>query len=399
MLNKVIPIIYSVNNHYAPYFYISLKSLIEHANGKNRYQIYILYTELDERHRRYLGKLKRENIQIECIDIAENMRNITIDGNNYLTVETCYRLLLPQIFPQHERVLYIDSDTLVMSDVEELFDSWLGEKPVGAMHEADTVYLREYYRKLGVHEAFNAGILVIDIKLFREMNIGTQCLTLLEEDSKRKERRLQYMDQDALNIVLKDKVCFLDSRWNFLSRYMQDIELLYEERREEYLKNADDIKILHYVSEIKPWIYPEVKLADLFWKAASETPYYEEIIMENLGEKDKAQSPLFRRFQFPLSKVPRNSRVALYGAGAVGRTIEAQNRILNYVNIVLWVDKNYKNLQMVSENIYGIERLWEQENLYDYVLVAIDNPEISLAAKEEIHRNGVPLEKIRLSRY
>ena len=48
MQNKIVPIIYSVNNHYAPYLYISLQSLVKHAGEIWKYEIYILYTEVNK---------------------------------------------------------------------------------------------------------------------------------------------------------------------------------------------------------------------------------------------------------------------------------------------------------------------------------------------------------------
>lgn len=159
------------------------------------------------------------------------MEGINIKGSNYLTAETCYRLLLPELFPQYPRILYIDSDTLVLADPAELFESPLNGKIAGVMREAESKDLKEYYRLLGVEKAFNAGILLIDMALFREKKIGIQCLKLLVEDSKQPVRRLQYMDQDALNIVLRNQVCFLDSKWNFCTviwrtwiYYVQDTE-------------------------------------------------------------------------------------------------------------------------------------------------------------------------------
>lgn len=399
MKDKIIPVVYSVNNNYAPYLYVSLQSLIDNIDMQHEYRIYILYTDLEKRHRKHFKQLKDHNIQIECVDVSKNMRGIVIEDNNYLTVETCYRLLLPEIFQKYERILYIDTDTLIMADIAELFESKLNGKAVGAIHEAVSIYLKKYYQSLGVGEAFNAGVLVIDMELFRKMNIGSRCLALLMEDCKKEKRNLQYMDQDALNIVLKGNVCFLDSTWNFLYRYLQDIDLLHEEQREGYLERVNNIKIIHYVSEMKPWEYPEYKLADLFWKVAGRTPYYEEILFKNFGKKEDIKSNLFKEFCFPFSKIPRNSRIALYGAGNVGTKMEEQNRLMNYAKIVIWVDKNYRKIRTNSKKIYEIRRLWEQEELYDYVLIAIDDSEICKAVEQELLENGVQPQKIIWGNY
>lgn len=398
MSGEVIPIIYSVNDHYAPYLYISLQSLVKHVGSICNYRVYILYTRLEERHIKRLENLQRKNIEISCVEISKNMKGIDIEESNYLTVETCYRLLLPELFPQYSRILYIDSDTLIMADVAELFRSPLNGKVAGVMHEASSIHLRKYYQSLGVSEAFNAGILLIDLILFREKKIGIKCLQLLIEDSKRTNRRLQYMDQDALNIVLKDKVSFFDSKWNFLYRYMQDLDLLDTESQAAYLEASHDIRILHYVSEIKPWEHPEFAMADLFWEEARQTPYYEEILFKNTKGKAQMEKELFKNHLFPFELFPRDSRIALYGAGVVGHTLNAQNSIVNYVKIVLWVDKNYKNIE-ISENIYGPEMLLKRQEIYDYILIAIDDPVICFAVEKGLWEMGIPSEKIIWSKY
>lgn len=398
MSDKIVPIVYSVNNQYAPYMYISLQSLIAHTSDSWTYKVYILYTDLEKRHIERLKSLNRTNIEVLCIDISRNMKGIAIKNSNYLTVETCYRLLLPELFSQYSRILYIDSDTLILADVAELFISPLNGKTVGAMREAVSEQLKEYYHNLGVEKTFNAGVLLIDMELFRERKIGRQCLELLIEDSNREKRKLQYMDQDALNIVLKEQVCFLGSEWNFLYRYMEDLDLLCAEYKDTYLEGSRDIKLLHYVSEIKPWEHPEFTMADLFWEEARKTPYYEEILFRNLKGGEMGEHDLFKNHLFPFDKLPPNSRVALYGAGVVGSVLKAQNQIIDYAEIVLWVDKNYKNIKK-EESIYGPEMLLEHQTAYDYVLIAIDDPAICLSVEKMLCGKGVPQEKIVWSKY
>lgn len=394
MSSKIVPIVYSVNDLYAPYLYISLRSLENHTENGWNYHIYILYTELEKRHIKRLEDLSKRNVVIQCMDVNKNMEGIDIKRSTYLTVESCYRLLLPDLFPQYPKILYIDSDTLILEDVKKLFEEPLNGKIAGVIREAVSISLKNYYQEMGVNEAFNAGIMLIDMALFREKRIGKQCLKLLEEDSKQKKRRLRFMDQDALNIVLKEQVRFMDQGWNFLYQYMQHLDWLYPEYQKAYLEASHNIRILHFVSEIKPWKHPEVVMAELFWEEARKTPYYEEILFRNIKEEEKETAEdLFRDHLFPFDMLPRGSRIALYGAGNVGCTLNAQNNIVNYVKIVLWVDKNYEEAE-ISENVYSPERLIEWQTLYDHVLIAIDDPTVCASVEMDLLHRGIPKEKI-----
>lgn len=399
MSNQTVPIVYSVNNLYAPYLYISLQSLKKHTEAEWNYQIYILYTDLEKRHIKRLENLSKKNVEIQCVDVSKDMEGIDIKGSNYLTAESCYRLLLPDLFPQYSKMLYIDADTLILEDVKKLFKESLKGKTAGVIREAVSIPLKEHYQSLGINEAFNAGIMLIDMELFREREIGKQCLELLIEDSKQKKRRLRFMDQDALNVVLKDQVHFINQEWNFLYQYMQHLDWLYPEYQKAYLEASSNIRILHYVSEIKPWEHPEVALAELFWEEARKTPYYEEILFRNIREKkEKMVEDFFRNHLFPFDKLPKGSRIALYGAGNVGCTLNAQNNIVNYVKIVLWVDKNYDDIEG-SETIYGPEKLMEWQALYEYILIAIDDPAVCESVEKNLLRQGIPQEKIVWSKY
>ena len=86
MSDKIVPIVYSVNNQYAPYMYISLQSLIVHTSDSWTYKVYILYTDLEKRHIERLKSLNRTNIEVLCIDISRNMKGIAIKNSNYVLI-------------------------------------------------------------------------------------------------------------------------------------------------------------------------------------------------------------------------------------------------------------------------------------------------------------------------
>lgn len=399
-LNNIVPIVFAVNNGYAPYLYISIMSLITYANQSDNYRIYVLHTGLEKKNIERLESLGKANVHVECRNVEQWMQGIEIKSSVHLTVETCYRLLIPELFPQYIRMLYIDSDTLILSDVAELYRSELNEKTIGAVHDVVCTYLKDYYAQhigMDVEDGFNAGILVIDIAKFRERQIKEKCMAWLIEDSKSSQRKYIYMDQDVLNLALRHEVCFLDSVWNFQWQYLWRLETIFPEYIDRYMSDSKNARIVHYAGDKKPWTRPDLEKADLFWLTARKSVFYEEILFQNFMAERK--SDLFKNHLFPFSEIERNSNIVLYGAGDVGRTLYEQNELIRYVNILLWVDRNPRDVDRKGVAIDSVQTLIDFPQVYDYILIAIDDSRICGQVKENLVKQGLQPSKIIWSKY
>lgn len=86
---------------------------------------------------------------------------------------------------------------------------------------------------------------------------------------------------------------------------------------------------------------------------------------------------------FPFDKVNKNDDVVIYGAGNVGKLFIRQTGLLDYCNIILWVDQNYKELSGVS-NPEDISKIH-----YDKIVIAISDENIRNKVKEFLIGNGI----------
>lgn len=96
------------------------------------------------------------------------------------------------------------------------------------------------------------------------------------------------------------------------------------------------------------------------------------------------------RIDFPKHLVTKNDKVILYGAGIIGRGFYAQNLLLEYCNIVAWVDKNYENLHKPVE---GFDILKNGD--YDKVIIAIEDDVVATKIKDSLIDLGVRIDKIK----
>lgn len=100
--------------------------------------------------------------------------------------------------------MYIDSDTVVLGDISELFDYDIGDNYVGAscdpvVSQADIFgNYAEQVLDIDRNHYFNAGVLVLNINQFREQDILGQFVELLHAYT-----FVVAQDQDYLNIICK----------------------------------------------------------------------------------------------------------------------------------------------------------------------------------------------------
>ena len=266
MSNKCIPIFYACDEVFAKYALVSLYSMIENASQDRKYKVHFLHTKLSDGIKEKIGALRSECFEIEFNDVTEYLGSIEkeLPIRDYYTKTTYFRLFIAEMFPEYGKAIYIDGDTIVKGDISLLYDTELGESFVGACHEQAMVQVDVYgtyaERVVGVsrHSFFNAGVILINTELWRKKNILNRFTKLLGEYN-----FAVTQDEDYLNVICKDRVLWLDQRWN--TAVCAEFSYPYRD---------DEAFILHYIMVNKPWHYENCRAADIFWSFAKKTEVY-----------------------------------------------------------------------------------------------------------------------------
>ena len=267
--NKEIPIFFAIDDEYTPFLAVALKSLLDNASKEYNYCIKILHINVSEEHKNQIKKFEDENVNIEFVDLSyyiEKVKN-KLYTRDYYTNTTYFRLFLPELYPQYNKVLYLDSDIIVLGDISELFNTDMGTNLVAAAPD-DIIQKNKVfqdYAELVVGVAkyqhyFNAGVLLMNLDELRKFNFQEKFIYLLE-----KVKFSVAQDQDYLNRLCKGRVTLVSHDWDVMP-YVND------ETKEE------DIKLIHYNFAYKPWHFEDVTYNEYFWKYAKETEFYEEIL-------------------------------------------------------------------------------------------------------------------------
>lgn len=392
-----IPIIFSANDNYFVFLYVAIYSLIKASSPKRNYQIWILTTNFSSDNQEKIESLTAANVTIAFMDITSAVLDVDLREVSHLSVETFYRLFIPQLFPQLEKVLYLDCDILALKDVAELFFSDLRGYCVGAIRDVDASYLRKHTLSIGIHPSkiFNAGVLVIHLEQFEKMRVREQCLALLYKDYEEQRNKYTLADQDLLNCVLEDQIAYLDDRWNFQWQHSWREECLGTEERNRYRAAAKQPWIIHYASPVKPLGYPRYPYSEKFWDVLEETPIYRDVVLDVMEKYSKCKEVMHQieKWKFPYEKVPFGSKIAIYAAGKMGRAFIRLLHITCYAEVVLWVDKNFQGIILGME-VKPVEVLLKEEGSYQYVVVAVKDENVAGSIYKCLLELGVEKGKI-----
>ena len=282
MSKQNIPVFFAIDDNYVPFLAVALESLVANISEENFYEIRVLYTQLDDKHKKALKKYERSNVSIDFVDLAERINRIAnkLYTRDYFSMTTYFRLFLPDLYPDLDKVLYLDSDIVLLADVARLYNTDIGTNLVGAIPDGAVKSVKEFqdYVELVVglddyNNYFNAGILLMNLEELRNYRFQVKFMYLLDTVKFRVAQ-----DQDYLNRLCKGRVTIIDNSWNTMPGASP----------EQRSKNP---KLIHYNLSNKPWHLDDVPLEEHFWDFAWQTDFYDEIrkIKDNYTEKQRQE--------------------------------------------------------------------------------------------------------------
>lgn len=271
----------STDNRFALYCHVMLHTLISHTSQAWNYDLIILEEHLTPSDKEDIQALARgkSNISIRFFNVSAYLKEYTFNLGGTLTLATWYRLFAPSIFQQYDKIVYLDVDIVVLSDIAELYNTDLGEYWLGgytdwglfakAINPDDKRYFREVIGVDDMHNYINAGVLVWNIHQMNRHNVEQKCIEAAQV------HRFRHHDQDTLNAVCRGHIRMLEPTWNvFPARGFENA--LPDKERQQWEQAKEKPNIIHYVDE-KPWDNPFSDMAVHWWQGAASTPYYDEL--------------------------------------------------------------------------------------------------------------------------
>ncbi len=267
---ETIPVFFSVDDAYAPFLAVALHSAVQNASPDRRYAAIILHQGLSEENQRRLADLATAEFTVKFVPMGEGLEAITDQMGHrlrcdYFTLTIYFRLLIPRMFPQYDKGIYIDSDVVVQGDLADLFDTDLGDNYLGACNDLSVMevpplctYIEE---AVGVHrrEYINSGVLLMNLEALRRAELDRHFLSLLTAYGV----ECIAPDQDYLNALCNGRIHYLEADWDAMPNPARPP-----------LKQP---RLIHYNLFSKPWCYDGIQYEEAFWAYVPGSGYEREI--------------------------------------------------------------------------------------------------------------------------
>lgn len=295
-----VPIVFAFDNNLIFPACVALSSLMMNAKEDTFYDIFILHSHKQPLRHDEIDKLpiyyKNSRIQYRAVDSTFD-EAFEIRG---ITTPAYYRLLIPELIPEYDKVLYSDVDVIFRSDLSEYYNIDMTGYYIAGVDSLANFQpeLVKYYNEIvgiGPEGIIYSGNLVINSKEILKDNLIPRFKELAKN-------RYTFQDMDVLNIACRGKIKYLSPAF-CLTTYISEFNVY---RKDELLKvwSCGDIAdtlshgIVHYNGK-KPWNDVCINF-DIWWEYYRRCPYYDEkryfdFFNYKLNELDRL--PLIKRIK------------------------------------------------------------------------------------------------------
>lgn len=266
--NNKIPVFFSADENYIPCLGVAIKSLEMNANPDVEYEITVLHDGISENGQQDIKTLETDNVKINFENLNKITKKIEKDLElrlrDYYSIAIYNRMFIPSLFPQYEKCVYLDSDTIVLKDIADFYNIDMGNNLLVAIKDAvanSSEDLKNYVQQhVGIEpdKYFNSGVLVMNLKEMRAQNIEEKFKYLLTKYNP----ETVAPDQDYLNILCKDRIKYVGEEWDKMPDFGERTPV-------------ENLNLIHYNMFRKPWHYADVPYSEDFWKYAKMTKYYD----------------------------------------------------------------------------------------------------------------------------
>ncbi|MEM7748221.1 MAG: glycosyltransferase [Pseudomonadota bacterium] len=235
----------SADARYMPGALVSLYTALQHTHAKT----FIVVTSAPDSEwlsPRIYGLFEERGAQLIAVESASILLDTMLGATQRFPAEAFARFFADDLpVGDASRALYIDSDVMVMGNLDSLLDYDLGDRCLGAapdIHAIAKGKLLKQQQRIGLSSSdvyLGSGVLLIDLARYRQSSLRDQIASTLTE----RAGHLIYPDQDALNLSDRSQIKVLNPCHNFppgLWRLLSPAE-------------RARITILHFYDGNKPW--------------------------------------------------------------------------------------------------------------------------------------------------
>ena len=281
-----ISIAYAPDDNYVNQTVVSMKSALEH---NEQVEFIIMYSKLSAESMQKLGAVGGS---LRLIKMDESQfADLTL--SKWVTVQAWFRIKLPDLCKDLDKVLYLDCDKLIRGTLDELFSLDLTDKYLAGVK--DVWGVSKYVKRLGMKSGVyvNSGMLLFNCNYCRKEHFFDKVVDFAKNNAK----IIEFCDQDSINKVVDEYKLVISPKYNLMDTWWRGGYYEFEgEEETEYLRAKENPVIVH-LTGLKPAFKGcGNKFKDEWWEVAKKTNIYDELLRDYMASKEPSnKEPLFRQ--------------------------------------------------------------------------------------------------------
>ncbi len=246
---KNIAICFGCDNNYVQHMGATMSSILKHKQDDEFIKFYVLDGGISVPNKEKLSYFEKKYLcSITYVQPnMEELKNCCTYKGDYISLATYYRLLIPELIPNEDRILYLDCDIIVRKSLSDLYNRDFGNNMVYGVVDCS---VKEHSVRLGVSKYINAGVLLLNCKKMREENSVQTIIDWIGNN----QDKIECHDQDVINAVFDGRIEYVEDIYNAQVKKLHDT----------IFSKIKDPAILHFISPKKPWVH---------WKPLNSTPW------------------------------------------------------------------------------------------------------------------------------
>lgn len=291
-----IPVIMMFDDNYAIPAGAAIHSLLENANDKYNYDLFIMHNNITKNHidKLYVITKKFSFAKLEFIQMNNYLKNYDTMG---YPQEILYKFCVSDFFKQYKTAIITDVDVIFTGDVSQEYINFTDDKEnyfagiKQAQYSEQQLFSNNIYDS-NAHFIVGAGYMIYNLEKMRDDDISNKCL----EYYRKNHKYCKYPEQEVINQICYPKIkllhpkCMTLTSWYKYQDFMYSLEYCATEQEiNEALENPTQ---LHYVNSpygeyFKPWQDNSAPKAEIWWKYIQKTPFYYEALKKYYIYKTK----------------------------------------------------------------------------------------------------------------
>lgn len=290
--NEPMYVLFASDNNFAPYLGVAIYSFLKNnSNEFGEIFIHILDKNISDENKELLYQISDQFENNELIFIKDEgiskLLGKRVQANRALS--SFSRLFAASFLDKSiERVLYLDADSLILGSFKELWGTDIEDYYLAGVLDVGPDYVKTAVGLSKDVEYINAGVLLINLKKWREEDVESRFIEFLEEN----DMEVYNNDQGIINATLSEKILIVNPRFNLMSPFLEKdyedvikwngLKNYYNKRIiENALKNPVFLHFVHFING-RPW-FKDTKhpCKDFYLKYAYETPYKNDVVVDD----------------------------------------------------------------------------------------------------------------------